>query len=68
MWQMKLQPKFDHMQYKRNLKQIAHEERQANKATILVRKRALFLLMQRDYQHYLEELESLGETFHNERK
>ncbi|KAK7479663.1 hypothetical protein BaRGS_00029039 [Batillaria attramentaria] len=66
-WAEKLETKVAYKRVAITLKQCKAETRQAAKASIMVRRRALELLLQKDTAGYAEELAALGKTFHKQR-
>lgn len=66
-WAEKLESKVAYKQLAIQQKEINAATRQAAKASLMVRRRALELQIQHDMGGYQEELEALGKTFHAQR-
>lgn len=66
-WAEKLEEKVGYKRTLHALKQRDAEVKQAAKAAIMVRRRALEVLLQKDMEMYNAELASQGKTFHTQR-
>ncbi|KAL8559004.1 hypothetical protein ACOMHN_039760 [Nucella lapillus] len=66
-WSEKLEEKVGYKRTLQALKQRDAEVKQVAKAAIMVRRRALEVLLQKETEMYDSELASLGKTFHMQR-